>query len=1079
MRRFCWRERSEKLNWRFLGALDVSNVVRRGDPAVLEPYALHITFARLPSTLKDSTTRDAWFLVRVLQLAMEYLLYMRARDGDVLESLSQELRQVEQERDELVVSTQKWKARARSGDKQVDKLHQVLQNIAKLLQIHGASPSAVATIETLLTELISERRAKQKSRALMEKNDEEIANVRPAVQEARVCGYCGKLFSSAEYLEKHLVRRHGGESVNVEIPVKHKMQQLYEEVRETKAKNEDSAASEAAMQKMVQQVEKALHDHEEKLRSLAEEETQKVKQMYERLQSETQRAEEMRISRLAAEQQQESLRQLEEINLQKQKAEDELADLKQQIHFLTSKKKMMRTPTKAVVPATLPANNNDALIAAEMEIRELQQTLDAVNAELALAREELTQVQALHLSALRKKKELADKLALSREPSPVVKQENSSQTEQHAMINETVQTDEQSSPLPVKNVKLTESSAPECADVGTDPLTLSYEDVGIQTLGISQESEPSVDAEARVSIIDDLVLEHEPASSPAATVQILDDSATVDVSVDEKVTSSELAKRDDEERLPDYIQRINSQDLLDTIDERADSAASKAALNPAPESRNYSSISRHKYVRSRFQHDESVVKERVSSCLAQLEQFSSRFGVPPKSVRLSEGNLQIVQQALHGHLEVLPTDVLSRMVECENAVNAIIEKEWIPMEKTRQQALERFKAETRVRSEISQGLVRQAMASFGALMNANQPRDIESSGQVATVDAANVEELPIERQEDEDSAHKAAADTQTDSGTAPVRRYSANNQLTVVVGGEPTTADTAHLAGSFEEAKMWSPSTKSAIDTTEVEEQAQPCEEQETINVEHLKCNDEASILAETAESEIESQVMVDNTSTGDLEFPEASDTGLDTLAHQITSIAVGAGTDDTRRSDEGVVDAPASLSLELQAVSPQENDENNRRVEWQHEEQEMQHEGSQWHLPRVGSSSELGKRPVRTDSLNLPRSTDSLQSDRLSDVQDMTIDPASRNDHVHSTAMSSNMSFGTSIVTLDESESVDSPTRIMELVDAVDDGDATITKEESASSISRESPPATTQDDQIDSVMSFDDSDIEEVVLT
>ncbi|KAF1772854.1 Zinc finger protein DZIP1, N-terminal [Phytophthora cactorum] len=323
MRRFCWRERSEKLNWRLLGALDVADAVRRGDPAVLEPYALHVTFARLPSTLKDPTTRDAWFLVRVLQLAMEYLLFMRARDGDVLESLSQELRQVERERDELVMGTQKWKARARSGDKQVEKLHQVLQNIAKLLQIHGASPSAVATIETLLTELISERRVKQKSRALMEKTDEDIEEVSSAMQEARVCGFCGKLFSSTEYLEKHLVRRHGGESMEVETPVKHKMRRHFDkqvDEKENKAKNEDTAASEVAMQKMVLQVEKALHEHEEKLRLLAEEETQKVKQMYERLHTGSKLAEDTRVSRFQAEQQQESQRQLDEISLQKQKS---------------------------------------------------------------------------------------------------------------------------------------------------------------------------------------------------------------------------------------------------------------------------------------------------------------------------------------------------------------------------------------------------------------------------------------------------------------------------------------------------------------------------------------------------------------------------------------------------------------------------------------------------------------------------------------------------------------------------------------------------------------------------------------
>ncbi|CAI5744053.1 unnamed protein product [Peronospora destructor] len=78
MQRFCWRELSEKLNWRLLSTFNVSSVVRIGDPAVLEPYALHVTFAHLPAPSKDPPTRDAWFLERILQLSMEYLLFMRA-----------------------------------------------------------------------------------------------------------------------------------------------------------------------------------------------------------------------------------------------------------------------------------------------------------------------------------------------------------------------------------------------------------------------------------------------------------------------------------------------------------------------------------------------------------------------------------------------------------------------------------------------------------------------------------------------------------------------------------------------------------------------------------------------------------------------------------------------------------------------------------------------------------------------------------------------------------------------------------------------------------------------------------------
>lgn len=94
--RFVWRERCDAINWRMLRAMDLADVVRRGDPARLEPLALHLTFARLPRTATTAAAtatgdRDVWAVVRVLQLAMEYLLFMRSRDGDVVDSLHQQL----------------------------------------------------------------------------------------------------------------------------------------------------------------------------------------------------------------------------------------------------------------------------------------------------------------------------------------------------------------------------------------------------------------------------------------------------------------------------------------------------------------------------------------------------------------------------------------------------------------------------------------------------------------------------------------------------------------------------------------------------------------------------------------------------------------------------------------------------------------------------------------------------------------------------------------------------------------------------------------------------------------------------
>ncbi|CAI5744052.1 unnamed protein product [Peronospora destructor] len=212
--------------------------------------------------------------------------------------------------------------------------------------------------------------------------------------EARVSGSYGELFSSVEFLKKHLGGRHSGESIEVETPAKQKIRRTIGKNKENTEKSVVSVASEATMQKMVQRVEQALQQHEEKLRLLAREEAQKIKQMYEQLHSEAKLASEYRCFQMRAEvRHQEVQRHLDEVYLQKQKADGELADLKKQI--LTLKRKMMEASTNTDVPTTLPYENDEALVAVETEINDLQQKFQAVKAELTASREELTKVQAL------------------------------------------------------------------------------------------------------------------------------------------------------------------------------------------------------------------------------------------------------------------------------------------------------------------------------------------------------------------------------------------------------------------------------------------------------------------------------------------------------------------------------------------------------------------------------------------------------------------------------------------------------------------------------------------------------------
>ncbi|RLN88038.1 hypothetical protein BBJ28_00026414, partial [Nothophytophthora sp. Chile5] len=603
--------------------------------------------------------------------------------------------------------------------------------------------------------------------------DEEV--LRPSVQEARVCGYCGKLFSSPEYLEKHLVRRHAGASRELKFPSPSKGREPLrdeEAIVSTRKKEEEP---EQVMQKMVRQVERALQEHEENLRSLAKEEARKVQQVYEQLHVETQLAEELKASRLESEKQHEhAQRELDELRQQKQEAEDALVDLKEQIQFLTMKKKMMGPPAlNTVLPASFPAH--EANVEAEREVNRLQETLEMVNSELATSREELAKLQTAHLTLLRNGQGVAQ-AAVPQEVSPIVQHDNASQTDQVFVADHDTQTDEEpASP----SEKLPEPPRPSQEDVGTDAPVLNHRDTGTQ-----MTEAPSVDAEVQVAMMDDL------PPSVAEQVTGLGSTSSSPAGAADQCGPPQPTVQVTEERLPDYIQQIHSHELLDMVIARAKTAArvagdvTVASDSSGSSARTYRSLPRHKFVRSRFHHDEQVVNQRISSCLEQLEQFSQRFGVPAKSSWLSNDNLQLVQRALHGHLEVLPTDVLSKMVDCENAANAIITKEWVPREKARQQALERFKVETQAKSQANQGLVRQAMAAFTSTGEAKQQSGAGLEERVEIEDADRLGIAGIEKDES-GPGREEGQDVNIEKpkllGPAQGRRYSDSNALTVTI----------------------------------------------------------------------------------------------------------------------------------------------------------------------------------------------------------------------------------------------------------------------------------------------------------
>ncbi|TMW66168.1 hypothetical protein Poli38472_003933 [Pythium oligandrum] len=732
--RFAWRERTERLNWRLLRNLHLADVLRRGDPALLEPYALHLTFAKLPvpvlalspSRLEEEPhdaegeslfaarrrggddDRNAWFIVRVFQLSMEYLLFLRARDGTVMDTLRQEMVTCEKECELFAERARKWKDRARSNDRQVEKLHQVLQNVAKLLEIEGTTPSAVSTIETLLLDLVSHRgTSKDKRRTANQVSQDVVEDA--LVTEARVCGLCGKMFSSKDFLDKHFVRRHAGQKHEAALPRTRPADMASKTPQQPLVpKHIDSNRPDRGMQEMLGQVEKTLQEQQASLRALAQEEANKIQSLYEQLHVETQLTEELRKKREVMEAQlKEDRKELDEILHEKTALVEQVNDLKEQLQFLSIKRKMESNTSPPVM-----SMNQDASM--QLEITRLEQTLTLMKNTLATSREELTSLQDLHAKALKEKQSL--EAQLHEAANHVLRLENTLRSTQ-------------------------EHVPPMRKDVGMQTIPRETASITIQT---DADMMPSSAPARSVELVDEGVQTMPEERPKAATSEVQTDPIVVDIGtrvVDEKLFETDKnpaaeAKIENSallfearQELSDAEFNTHAESILENVRRRADRAAMVTVPASDDGDKTFSSLPRRKFLRSRHLHDEESVKQRIESCMQRVEQAAQRFGVPPQSTLLSSKHMQIVQQALHAHLEILPTEVLETMIKVENTVHSLIETEWVPNERSRKEALQRLTANLQIKSQQNQGLVRQAMAAFAAL---SSPQSSETKKEVSS-----------------------------------------------------------------------------------------------------------------------------------------------------------------------------------------------------------------------------------------------------------------------------------------------------------------------------------------------------------
>lgn len=276
----------------------------------------------------------------------------------------------------------------------------------------SATPSAVATIEKLLADLAPQSFKPHKSHHNDSTGQEDLW-INRSVQEARQCVLCGKMFASADFLDKHHVRRHPNDDRELKFAASRSATSAVSVASEppTAAATAEATGGEKAMERMLQHVERALQSHEASLRSLARDEARKIESLYAQLHTESRLVDEMKATRTLVESQvRDAQDALDAILERKDQALVELADVKDQIEFLAMKRKLAGPERLSLV-----ARTDQSDVATVLELKRLEQALALVNATLSEARIELLQLQDTHSSTLKEKQTLAGRLSEAQE----------------------------------------------------------------------------------------------------------------------------------------------------------------------------------------------------------------------------------------------------------------------------------------------------------------------------------------------------------------------------------------------------------------------------------------------------------------------------------------------------------------------------------------------------------------------------------------------------------------------------------------------------------------------------------------
>ncbi|KNE65132.1 hypothetical protein AMAG_19436 [Allomyces macrogynus ATCC 38327] len=185
---FHFRRRRDRINWRLIGAVDVTRVQREIDLGALQEVMDNVAYCDIDSEDLRYTDPNFVKLFQLAQLVIEYLLHCQ----DVLHSSDQDARR---QATELAA--------------EVDHLQQ--QNEKQLLEIYALKKETKSLKKTIfayqiMTKTPGFHTAATGNGTVADRSAGRVTS--PIAVEFHRCRYCPKVFNSTGYLDGHLRRRH-------------------------------------------------------------------------------------------------------------------------------------------------------------------------------------------------------------------------------------------------------------------------------------------------------------------------------------------------------------------------------------------------------------------------------------------------------------------------------------------------------------------------------------------------------------------------------------------------------------------------------------------------------------------------------------------------------------------------------------------------------------------------------------------------------------------------------------------------------------------------------------------------------